>query len=85
MDDNLSTRVATLRRKQWTPDELMKFRKVNRLTRKTLSQLVGVTVSSIYQWERRLKKPSMTARILLSRIEEELSQTTSRKGGRKNG
>jgi DNA-binding transcriptional regulator YiaG len=33
--------------------------------------MTGVTVSSIYQWERGLKAPSKTARILLSRIEED--------------
>ena len=57
--------------KDWTPKEIESFRTVNKLTRRALAELLGVTVSSIYQWERGLKHPSKTVKILLSRIEQE--------------
>jgi DNA-binding transcriptional regulator YiaG len=57
--------------KLWTPKQIESFRKGYKLTRKSLGEMTGVTVSSIYQWERGLKAPSKTARILLSRIEED--------------
>lgn len=83
VDRTIFDRIETLREKQWTPDELQAFRKAFRLTRRALGQLIGVTVSSIYQWERGLKQPSMTARILLSLIEEELAgKSQNKKGGK---
>ena len=57
--------------KQWTPREIESFRKDYKLTRRALGELTGVTVSTIYQWERGLKQPSITAKILLGRIEQE--------------
>jgi DNA-binding transcriptional regulator YiaG len=57
--------------KQWTPKEIEVFRKTNKLTRRALGELTGVTVSTIYQWERGLKRPSKTAKILLARIEKD--------------
>ena len=56
----------------WTPDRIEDFRKANGLTRKALGQLAGVTVTTVYQWERGLRNPSRTTQILLSRIEEEM-------------
>jgi DNA-binding transcriptional regulator YiaG len=63
--------------KQWTPKQVETFRKTNKLTRRALGQQLGVTVSSVYKWERGLKKPSTTTKILLSRIEEELKKIIS--------
>jgi DNA-binding transcriptional regulator YiaG len=63
--------------KQWTSKQIESFRKTFKLTRKALGQELGVTVSSIYQWERRLRVPSKTTKILLSRIESEYKK----KGG----
>ncbi len=57
--------------KEWSLEEIESFRKLYKLTRRAIGNLLGVTVSSVYQWERGLKKPSKTARILLSRIEED--------------
>lgn len=75
--------------KQWTAQEIEDFRRTYKLTRKVLGELLGVTVSSIYQWEKEVKKPSKTAMILLSRIEDEFSLTKKRieneKGGGKIG
>ena len=70
--------------KDWTPKEIEDFRKEHKLTRKALGELLGgVTVSSVYQWERGLRAPSKITKVLLSRIEEEL--TKKRKEVRKRG
>jgi len=57
--------------KQWTSEQIESFRKDYKLTRRAMGELLGVTVSTIYQWERKLKQPSTTEKILLSRIEKE--------------
>jgi len=56
----------------WTQERIKKFRKSFSLTRKALGQLLGVTVSTVYQWETGLRNPSKTTQILLSRIGVEL-------------
>ncbi len=65
--------------KNWTPEEIQRLRNKYSLTRRALSELTGVTVSSIYQWERGLKQTSKTVKILLSRIEDDLKR--GKKGG----
>jgi DNA-binding transcriptional regulator YiaG len=60
--------------KRWTPKEIESFRKKYKLTRRALGEFLGVTVSSIFQWERGLRKPSKTAKILLERIEKEFEE-----------
>jgi DNA-binding transcriptional regulator YiaG len=60
--------------KQWAPKEIEVFRKNHNLTRRALGELTGVTVSSVFQWERGLKRPSKTAQILLTRIEKEFKR-----------
>ena len=60
--------------KDWIPKEIEQFRKDNKLSRRALGELLGVTVSSIFQWERGLKRPSKTAKLLLSRIEQDLKE-----------
>jgi DNA-binding transcriptional regulator YiaG len=67
--------------KDWTPEEVEALRKKYNLTRRTLSELTGVTISSIYQWERGLKQTSKTVKLLLSRIEEDFQR--KRKGKEK--
>jgi DNA-binding transcriptional regulator YiaG len=57
--------------KQWTPAQIESFRKDYKLTRRALGELMGVTVSAVFKWERGLKTPSKMAKILLSRIEKE--------------
>ncbi len=64
----------------WTPEDIEHFRKAHKLTRKALGELLGVTVNAIYQWERGLRTPGKTTKILLSRIKEDLKQ---RKEGEK--
>jgi DNA-binding transcriptional regulator YiaG len=59
--------------KDWTPSDIEGFRKSHKLTRKKLGEILGgVTVSTIFKWERGLRSPSKMARILLSKIEVEL-------------
>ena len=60
--------------KQWTPKQIEAFRKICKLTRKAFGEMLGFTVSSVYKWERGLKKPSTTAKILLSKIENEFKK-----------
>jgi DNA-binding transcriptional regulator YiaG len=67
--------------KDWKPEEIAQFRETHKMTRKALGRIVGVTVSTIYQWERGLKKPSKMAKILLLRIEQERAI----EGGAKRG
>jgi len=57
--------------KQWTPEQIESFRKDHKLTRRALGELMGVTVSAVFKWERGLKIPSKMAQILLGRIEKE--------------
>ena len=57
----------------WTPKEIEKFRKARRLTRRALGEMLGVTVTCVYQWERGLRTPNKTTKILLSRIADELN------------
>ena len=57
---------------EWKPEEIEAFRKAHSLTRRALGELVGVTVNCIYQWERGLREPSRTTKILLSRIADEM-------------
>lgn len=55
----------------WTPNEIESFRKTNALTRRKLGEMLGVSNMCIYQWERGVRKPSKTVKILLTRIEED--------------
>jgi DNA-binding transcriptional regulator YiaG len=56
----------------WSPEMVRQLRERYGLTRKQLGDLTGVTITTIYLWEMGQRKPSRTAEILLSRIEQEL-------------
>ena len=60
---------------EWSPEKVRQLRATHRLTRRELGDLTGVTITTIYLWEMGQRKPSRTAEILLSRIEQELNQT----------
>jgi len=60
--------------REWNPDRVRQLRKRYGLTRKQLGDLTGVTITTIYLWEMGQRKPSRTAEILLSRIEQELQE-----------
>jgi DNA-binding transcriptional regulator YiaG len=57
--------------KNWTPKQIFDFRIKNNLTQTGLGEIVGVSKTTVYQWERGERRPSKTAKILLSKIEEE--------------
>jgi DNA-binding transcriptional regulator YiaG len=68
--------------KDWTPPEIEEFRKARRFTRRKLGEMLGgVTVSTIFKWERGLRTPSKMGKVLLSKIEAEFKM----KGGEKDG
>ena len=60
--------------KELTPKQIKTFRKRYSLTQKKLGELTGVSNITVFQWERGERTPSKTAKILLSRIEEEIKQ-----------
>ena len=57
--------------KSWTPKQIKKFRKELSLTQTKFGEMVGVVKITVFQWEKGKRTPSKTAKILLSRIEEE--------------
>ena len=57
--------------KSWTPKQIKKFRKELSLTQTKFGEMVGVGKITVFQWERGERIPSKTAKILLSRIEED--------------
>ncbi len=60
--------------KDWTPKQIKNFRKRYSLTQKALGELTGVSNITVFQWEREERIPSKTAKILLSRIEEDFNK-----------
>ena len=70
--------------KDWTKEDIRALRNTYKLTRKALGELLGVTVSSIYQWEREVKKPSKTTKILLSRIEDDFLKSEKNEKGKES-
>ena len=58
--------------KSWTPKQVKKFRKDLGLTQTKFGEMVGVVKITVFQWERGERTPSKTAKILLSRIEDDL-------------
>ncbi len=60
--------------RDWLPEDIFAFREEFKLTRKSLGEQLGVTITSIYQWERGVRKPSKTAKILLTKIAEEMKR-----------
>jgi DNA-binding transcriptional regulator YiaG len=58
--------------KEWTPAQIEEFRKTHNLTRRALGELLGVTVQAVYQWERGLRAPGRTVKLLLDRVEREV-------------
>ncbi len=67
---------------RWNPDIIRQLRKTHGLTRRELGNLMGVTITTIYLWEMGQRKPSRTAEILLSRIEQELKEKNLLRGKR---
>ncbi len=60
--------------KYWTPEQVDTLRKKHKLTRRALSEMLGVTVSAVYKWERGLKVPSKSLQLLLDCVEAKLKK-----------
>ena len=58
--------------KQWTSKQVEALRKSHKLTRRALGEMLGVTVSAVYKWERGLKVPSKSLQLLLDCVEKNL-------------
>jgi len=57
--------------KSWIPKQIKKFRKDLGFTQTKFGAMVGVGKITVYQWERGERTPSKTAKILLSKIEDD--------------
>jgi DNA-binding transcriptional regulator YiaG len=60
--------------KEWLPEEIKEFRKVNILSQKALSELLGVAENYVYFLEKGVRKPSKTLRLLLDCVEKQLKE-----------
>lgn len=60
--------------KEWTSEQIKDFRISNGLIQKALGEMAGVSKITILQWERGERRPSKTAKILLSRIESDFNK-----------
>ncbi|MBT9165314.1 MAG: hypothetical protein DDT23_01331 [candidate division WS2 bacterium] len=73
--------------KVWTPKDIKVLRKVNRLSQRALSELLGVTENYVYLLEKGVREPSNTLRLLLDCVEERLSKEKGKevmKHGKRN-
>lgn len=61
-----------LKMKNWNPEDIRSFRKIHQLTRKSLSQLIGISIITIYKWEKGLINASKPVKLLLDRVEQDL-------------
>jgi transcriptional regulator with XRE-family HTH domain len=71
--------------KNWTPKEIEEFRKAQGLTLKELGELTGVALNTVYRWEKGIITPSMTAKILLFKLEEGFTKPKRRGGEKRHG
>ena len=72
MLDNITKLYYYLIMKEWISEEVKQLRESYKLTRRALGELVGVSVTTVYQWEKGVRRPRRTTKILLSRVEKEL-------------
>lgn len=56
------------------PKKIKQFRKRFGLTAKSLSELMGVSIATVWAWESGRRNPSKSAELLLLRIEKELEE-----------
>lgn len=71
--------------KEWTPEEIKKFRNRLGLYQKDFGQKIGVTTRYVIYLEKGVRQPSMTLKILLTMMEahENEKRKESRKHGKK--
>ena len=68
--------------KEWTPEEIRRFRQQLKMTQKSFGVMVGTSGNYIWMLERGDRQVGKTLQILLSMMER---QETETKGGNKNG
>ena len=69
--------------KNWKPEDIKQFREKYHLTAQALANLLGVTIDTVFKWQKGARKPNKTVWLLLERIEAELK--SKMKGGEKHG
>jgi DNA-binding XRE family transcriptional regulator len=64
--------------KNWTPEEIKKFRKRLSLYQKDFAEMIGVTERYVIYLEKGVRQPSMTLKILLSMMEKQVNEKKRR-------
>ena len=64
--------------KNWTPEEIKKFRKRLSLYQKDFAEMIGVTERYVIYLEKGVRQPSMTLKILLSMMEMQVNEKERR-------
>lgn len=63
--------IKTMKTKQWTPEEIKKFRNRLGLYQKNFALMIGVTERYVIYLEKGVRQASKTLKILLSMMEEQ--------------
>lgn len=69
---------------EWTANDIKQLRQTYKLTLKALGERLGVSLKSVYYWERGERVPSKTTKILLSKISEELKEKEAKENGKRD-
>ncbi|MBF0564029.1 MAG: helix-turn-helix transcriptional regulator [Nitrospirae bacterium] len=69
---------------EWTANDIKQLRQTYKLTLKVLGAMVGVSLKSVYYWEKGERVPSKTTKILLSKISQELKEKEGKKSGKRD-
>ena len=64
--------------KNWTPEEIKKFRKRLSLYQKDFAEMIGVIERYVIYLEKGVRQPSMTLKILLSMMEMQVNEKERR-------
>jgi DNA-binding XRE family transcriptional regulator len=64
--------------KNWTPEEIKKFRKRLSLYQKDFAEMIGVIERYVIYLEKGVRQPSMTLKILLSMVEKQVNEKERR-------
>jgi DNA-binding XRE family transcriptional regulator len=64
--------------KNWTPEEIKKFRKRLSLYQKDFAEMIGVIERYVIYLEKGVRQPSMTLKILLSMMEKQVNEKERR-------
>jgi DNA-binding XRE family transcriptional regulator len=64
--------------KNWTPEEIKKFRRRLSLYQKDFAEMIGVIERYVIYLEKGVRQPSMTLKILLSMMEKQVNEKERR-------